>query len=230
MRRRTAPASRAQLALSFDALPAVPAPRPAPLPLPPPAPALPVDPLAAALARHAAIESALRSGGPNPLPDELTDSDWEEHLAAFQSGGPYDCALLQDAEAAVEILVEMLPDPGDADQDDSDEPLAPAWTGLEPGEQDPWDDYLARGCPAVEVYLPEDPEPHADPESPAPPDPTQAACLRIYRESLPDLREDELHVDLAAALDAGREDTAALITAELKRRERETPSPAFSVT
>jgi hypothetical protein len=50
-------------------------------------------------------------------------------------------------------------------------------------------------------------------------------CLRIYRESLPELSEDELHADLETCLYAGRTDTVALIEAELKRREEEEPVP-----
>jgi hypothetical protein len=176
------------------------------------------DPLTAALARYAAIDAALRAGGPNPLPDELTEGAWQEHLAAFQVGGPYDCTLLQDAENAVEILAEMLPD--DADQDDG-AAAPPVWTGLAPGERDPWDDYHARACPAVAVQLPGDA---------APAGPLQEECLRLYAESLPSLTEDELRADLISAEDAGREDTAALIRTELGSRERETPLPAVTFT
>ena len=73
-------------------------------------PAQPADALSEALQRHALIEAALRSGGPNPLPDEIDEGEWQYHLTAFRVDGPLDCELLQQAEEAVEALVEMLPE------------------------------------------------------------------------------------------------------------------------
>ncbi len=48
--------------------------------------------------------------------------------------------------------------------------------------------------------------------------PHMEQCLAILAESLPELSEAELIADLAAAEDAGRPDTAALIEEELRRR------------
>jgi hypothetical protein len=148
----------------------------------------------AAVARHAAIDAALRAGGPNPLPEELPADEWEEHLAAYQEGGPYDCELLQEAENAVETLAELQPPDQDPAGDDPQTPTPP------PSHTAP-------------------PAGRAD---------TQATCMRIYAESLPDLSEDELRADLDTCLDAGRDDSAFVIRLELERRERETPPPAFA--
>jgi hypothetical protein len=141
------------------------------------------DPLPGLLERHARIERALEAGGPNPFPGELDEAEWQNHLTAFQAGGPYDCELLQDVEAAIEAIVEFRPE--------YHEPEA---------EPDPGSEGLHWSV------LPE--------------------CVRIYRESLPDLTEDELRADLETCLHAGRNDTAALIEEELRQRERETPPPA----
>lgn len=155
---------------------------------PAPADALSADPLPAALERHERIDRALRAGGPNPLPGELTEDEWQYHLTAFQIGGPYDCELLQRAEEAVEVIVEFRP-----------EYWEPAPDG-EPTETSAADERFES------VTLPE--------------------ALRIYRESLPELTEEELRADLETCLAAGRPDTAALLDEELARRERETaPEP-----
>ncbi len=148
------------------------------------------DSLTAALERHDRIERALRAGGPNPLLGELDEDEWQEHLAAFQYGGPYDCELLQEAEGAVEALVEMLPE---------------YWEPEEEAEEEPEDQFEPALAPMEAVALP--------------------ACVRIYEESLSELTEDELRADLAVCLQDGRRDTAALIEAEIRRRERE-PLPA----
>ncbi len=101
MPRRTPPAP--QLSLDFTAAP--PPAAPAALAFPP------ADDAAflLALARHALIESALRNGSPNPLPATLDDEEWELELAAFQRFGPLESALLQEAEARVDALVEFRP-------------------------------------------------------------------------------------------------------------------------
>lgn len=104
-RRRSSPPHPAQLALSWDALPPQPCAPPAVLRPPSRPPGL-----TAALARHERIDTALRSGGPNPFPGELTEGEWQYQLTAFRIDGPYDCDLLQAAENAVEILMEMQPD------------------------------------------------------------------------------------------------------------------------
>jgi len=88
------------------------------------------DPLARAVARHARIEQALLHGGPNPLPDTLSEGEWQEQLLAYQEGGPLDCELLQEAEATVEELVEMLP----AFADEEEAFPAPTPLDTEPGE------------------------------------------------------------------------------------------------
>jgi hypothetical protein len=156
-----------------------------------PGTAAPADPLKIALARHSLIERALRAGGANPLPGELDEARWQYHLTAFREGGPYDCDLLQQAEAAVEALVEMLPEYREPDSFD-----------IEPGQELSGEE--------------QDPSP-ASFETTALPE-----CVRIYRESLLELTEDELCADLETCQDAGRRDTAALIETELQRRERET--------
>lgn len=68
------------------------------------------DPLPQALERHERIDRALREGGSNPLPDEITEEEWQYHLTAYQVGGPYDCELLQAVEDAVERIVEFRPE------------------------------------------------------------------------------------------------------------------------
>lgn len=65
---------------------------------------------AVALDRHGRIDRALRAGGPNPFPDEFEEGEWQYHLTAFRVDGPLDCELLQQAEAAVEALVEAYPE------------------------------------------------------------------------------------------------------------------------
>lgn len=145
------------------------------------------DPLPAALERHARIDRALRAGGPNPYPNEMEEGEWQFHLTAFRVGGPYDCELLQAAEAAIEVIVEFRPE---------------YW---QPKEE----------LDAAQASLE-----HA----------TLAECDRIYRESLAELTEDDLRSDLENCLHAGRNDTAALIEAELRQRERETaPDPLGAV-
>lgn len=139
---------------------------------------------AVALDRHGRIDRALRAGGPNPFPDEFEEGEWQYHLTAFRVDGPLDCQLLQQAEAAVEALVEAYPE------------LLP------PEEEEPEIQPGAGRKHAGQDVLPE--------------------CLRIYRESLSDLSEDELHADLDRCLEAGRAETVAFIEAELRQRERET--------
>lgn len=145
-----------------------------------PSPGAEVDPLDLALERHARIERALQAVGPNPLPDELTEEEWEYHLTAYRVGGPYDCELLQAAEDAVERIVEFRPE-----------------------------------------FWVEDPEP-GESVAPQASGPQLPDCLQIYRESLPDLTEDELRADLETCLAAGRMGTADLIEAELAQHERDT--------
>lgn len=181
--------------LSLASLPPIPVPdsmdKAAGVPDQSPSPVIPADPLKAALECHGLIERALRAGGPNPLPGDLDDVQWQYHLTTFREGGPYDCDLLQQAEAAVEALVEMLPEYWEPDNFDDQ-----AGQERSSKEQDPSLAYLET------TTLPE--------------------CRRIYRESLLELTEDELREDLNTSLNAGREDTATLIEAELQRRERET--------
>lgn len=145
----------------------------APLPVPEPAARV-------AMERHDRLERALRAGGPNPFPDELEEGEWQYHLTAFRMDGPLECEILQQAEAAVEALVEQHPD------------LLLA----EEAEERPGG-VLA---PAERSVLPE--------------------CLRIYRESLADLSENELRADLDRCLELDRSETAAWIAAELRQRER----------
>lgn len=86
--------------------PALDAGPPADLPLSEPE----ADPLDVALERHARIERALQTGGPNPLPEEFTEEEWQYQLTAYRVGGPLDCELLQAAEDAVERIVESRPE------------------------------------------------------------------------------------------------------------------------
>lgn len=88
--------------------------------------------LAKAIERHDLIERALRDGAANPLAGELTDEEWSEHLTAFLEGGPLECELLQEAEAAVEALVEMDPSAWDSAEDPDDEGLADLSVSLHP--------------------------------------------------------------------------------------------------
>jgi len=197
-------AARTALQALGEALPDLPVPEavsesltepvaePVSKPIPEAAAPVAPDPLAAALERHRRIDAALRVGGPNPFPGELDEEDWLRHLMAFQVGGPYDCELLQDAEAAVEALVEFRPEDGEPEEDGEEEE--------EPA--------LASG-PFGLATLP--------------------ACVRIYRESLPELTEAELRADLENCLDAGRRDTAAFIEAELQRREWEPPPETLGI-
>lgn len=83
-----------------------------PIPLPP----LPDDLLKRALLRRAALLQALRHGRLNPFPGELNEGEWEYHLASYQEDGPDACELLQQAEEALELLLELhpeLPEPED---------------------------------------------------------------------------------------------------------------------
>lgn len=163
--------------------PTAPEPAAAPAAAAAPAEPAPADALALAMARHDLIEQALLAGGPNPLPEELSEEEWQEQLCAYQDGGPLDCELLQEAENVVEVIFEMMPDL----TDEEEEALLDGRQGFE------------------SAALPE--------------------CRRIYQESLADLTEDELRADLATCLQAGRADTAVLIEAEIRRREREEPPP-----
>lgn len=158
-------------------------------PLPPAGHLLPIPErvaadFAAALERHGRIDRALQAGGPNPFPDELGEGEWQYHLTAFRVDGPLDCEFLQQAEAAVEALVEAYPELLPPEEEEAE---------IQPGS--------ARKH-AGQDMLPE--------------------CLRIYQESLSDLSEDDLRADLDRCLEAGRAETAALIEAELRQRERET--------
>ena len=105
MRTRRRVSHSAQLPIDFDA--------PAP-------PRRGADRLATALERHAQIEGALRTRGPNPYPDEIEEEGWSRQLPAFHFVGPLEATLLQDAEAAAEALTEMLPEQED------DYPAGPA--------------------------------------------------------------------------------------------------------
>lgn len=79
-----------------------------------------------AMQRHAVIDGALRGGGPNPFPEEMSEGLWQYHLTAFRVGGPCECELLQQEEEAVEAIVEFLPEAAEPGEELRSCPIASA--------------------------------------------------------------------------------------------------------